>query len=289
MRHTVCWLVITGVLIPAVYADCCKDAVAVVASIKGTATAHVPGGKKTSLSFLDWLPRGSIVELSKNGDAVLILLNGHRYELYGGSSAAVAADGVVQESGRVAELPLLPMPTYPPIADVGTTPAAVRFRGSNDIQNLYPHSGTLALPSSVRLQFSPVHGAVAYDITIEEDGNEVMSLRDSSNSISVSSSLKPGTRYAWKVHAISNSGVLAKGSAEFSTLSAANIEQRAAFAEALHSADDASRMALMGAIDLRLGLIAEACDEFEHAMQLRPGDDAVQRSLNAAKRTLTGK
>jgi hypothetical protein len=291
MRPVAHLFLIAGMLIPISGADCCKDAAAVVSSLTGAATISLPGAKVMQLSKFDWLPKESIIELSKEASAILILLNGHQYELRAGAKAKLTAEGLMRLGGvgKVQELqPLGPMPKFTPIADVETTAAAVRVRGSR-IQNLYPHLGTLALASNVTLRFSAVAGASLYDIALEEDGDEILNLRDTSTSVPVPGNLlKPGMQYSWRVQAIGNSGVLAAAAAEFTTISQGSVQERDAFADALKRTDDASRLALMGAIDLRLGLIAEACEEFGQAQRLKPGDAELQRSLDSARKALGG-
>jgi hypothetical protein len=280
---------IAAVLLPLRGADCCKDTVAVVASLSPPATTHRPGGIATPLSSFDWLSRDSIIELGGGASATLIFQNGHRYELRGVAKATIKADGLAQVSGAVQDLsPLQPMPKFVPLPGGETASLAVRFRGSNEIHNLYPHAGNSALPSRVKLQFSAVPGARTYDISLDEDGDIILSLRDPSTSVNVPSDLlKAGAHYSWSVRAIGDSGVLAEAAAEFTTISQAGLQERAVFADALKGMDDASRLALMGAVDFRLGLIAEAGEEFEAAQRLKRGDPALQRWADLARTALT--
>jgi len=275
-------------LIPLHGADCCKDAVALVIAVSGRATAHPSGAAGAQLNPFDWLPQNSIVEVGTGASATLVLLNGHQYQLGAGVKATVTANGLMPVSPKIQELPpLTPLPKPAPIADRGTTSGAVRFRSPNDIHNLYPRAGTFALPSRAKLQFSAVQGASAYEVTLEEDGDAILTLRESSTSLTIPGDLlKAGTNYSWRVRAIGESGVLAEAAADFATISQAGLQVRAAFEDALKSLDEASRLALLGAVDLRLGLLAEASDEFRAAQRLKPDDPALRRAADLAGKAL---
>jgi hypothetical protein len=51
---------------------------------------------------------------------------------------------------------------------------------------------------------------------------------------------------------------------------------------------DAATLALLAGIDLRLGLVAEACDEFSAALKQNPEDVTLQRALDSARARLSG-
>jgi hypothetical protein len=77
--------------------------------------------------------------------------------------------------------------------------------------------------------------------------------------------------------------------ADFSTLSTEDALQRMAFASALDAkSNDPAALALLADIDLRLGLLAEACDEFSAALKQKPEDVTLQRALDSARATLSG-
>lgn len=273
-----------AVLQPERAADCCKNTVAMIESVKGQVTIRLPGATtEIAASGLEWLPAGTALEVHHESSATLILINGHHYELRAGAKATVATDGLSYTAGPVRELkPLPPIPKFVPIVDDDeSAPGAVRFRGPNDPQDLYPRNGVAALPSSVTLLFSPLREASAYDITlVDEAGETVLRQRTSSTSLVVPpDKLREGVHYSWHVRAIGSAGVLGQGAAEFVTLSRENIEERTRFAEALRDAPETSRLTLLADVDLRLGLIAEARAEFEAALRLNPSDAAIQRAL----------
>jgi hypothetical protein len=93
--------------------------------------------------------------------------------------------------------------------------------------------------------------------------------------------LAAGIHYTWRVRAMGDAGELAEGGAEFTTLSSDSADQRANFAKGLETAGVAMRLALLADIDLRLSLLAEACDEFEEALRLG-GDEEIRRASRSA-------
>ena len=277
-----------AVLLPARAADCCKNTVAMIESVKGQVTIWLPRAtNEIAASGLEWLPAGTAVEVHQGSSATLILINGHHYELRAGAKATVAADGLSRTTGQVRELkPFPPIPKFVPIVDDGeSAPGAVRFRGPNDPQDLYPRADAAALPSSLTLLFSPVREASAYDITLEDEtGETLLRERTSSTSLAVPpDKLREGARYSWRVRAIGSAGVLGQGAAKFVTLSREDIGQRTQFSEALKDAVEASRLALLADVDLRLGLIAEARAEFQAALRLNPSDAAIQHALESRR------
>ena len=279
---------ILAVLLPARAADCCKNTVAMVESLKGQVTIRLPGATTDIVaSGLEWLPAGTAVEVHRESSATLILINGHHYELRGGAKATVTADGLSRTTGLVRELKALPpIPKFVPIVDdAESVPGAVRFRGPNDPQDLYPRAGAAALASSLKLLFSPVRDASAYDVTLEDEaGQPLLSERTASTSLAVPpDKLRDGAHYSWHVRAIGSAGVLGQGAAEFVTLSREDIEQRTHFAQALAGVPEASRLALLADVDLRLGLIAEARAEFQAALRLNPSDAAIQGALESRR------
>ena len=288
------WLFLLAVVLPAPAADCCKGTVAVIETATGKVTMRPPSAATgTAVSGLEWVTADSILEVGHASTATLLLINGHRYELGAGSRATVTADGLSSVRGPVRELkPLPPLPKFVPIADGGdSAPGAVRFRGPNDPQNLYPHAGTAALPSSLTLRFSPVLDATAYDITLEDESGDVV-LQERTVSVSLEvppEKLRTGAHYSWHVRAIGSAGELGKGVADFVTLSPEDVEQRTHFAEALGETAEASRLALLADVDLRLGLLAEARAEFEAALRLKPDDAAIRRTLESVLLYTAGK
>jgi len=277
-------------------ADCCKNSVAVVASLSGTAIMRAPGShEKLAVSSLDWLSEGMTIEVGARSQAVLILLNGHRYELGAGAEATLTADAAPKITGSARELsPLPPIPKLAPIvAGSAPTSGAVRIRGAAEISDLYPRAGIVAVPDEVSLRFGAVPEAVSYRVVLENDGGDkLLNVTTESTEVPVPSrAIGMGAHYVWHVHAFRSGGVLiGAGGAEFTTLSAEGAQQRRDFASALGAGGGgAATLALLAEVDLRLGLVAEACDEFSAALKLKPDDAALHRALDSARSSLGGK
>lgn len=288
-------MVMAFVLVPTYAADCCRDSVAVLKSLSGSATVQSPGGhEKVPVSSLDWLSEGMTLEVGPRSQAVLILLNGHQYELREGARLTVKANSGVKMTGAVRELPALPpIPKLAPIlVDSGTTSAAVRIRGAADMSDLYPRAGTTALADNVTLRFKAVPEAISYRVVLESyEGDNVLNVLTESTEVPVlSASMKAGAHYYWRVRAMRSGVTVGAGAAEFSTLPAESALQRTEFASALRAnSNDPASLALLADVDLRLGLIAEACDEFSAAVKQRPEDVNLQRALDLARARLAGK
>ena len=287
------WLTISIAFLPLQAEDCCKNWIAVVESVTGQAKAQMPGAQnKVAVSALDLLPAGARIELSARSSAVIILSSGRRFELNQDAKAVVTAAALIESTGRIRELDRLPpIPKLEPIA--GNAPekaGATRFRNPSDVQDLYPRDAT-ALPESLKLSFSSVADASIYNVILEDDsGDTLLNLRTPATSIDVPDALlKSGSRYSWRVRAIGQAGVIAEAKAGFVTISSEDFAQRRDFAGALKSTDEASRLALLGYIDLRLGLLAEARKELGAALRLKPGDAAIQRILDQATSTIEGR
>jgi hypothetical protein len=273
--------------------DSLGNLIAVVAYLSGSATVGLPGNaKKIAVSSLDWLSDGMTIEVGPHSQAVLILLNGHRYELNEGAKATLTANAEPKITGHARELPALPpVPRPAPVAvESAPTSGAVRIRGATEMSGLYPRAGTVALPDKVTLHYKAVDEATSYRVTIEDErGNSLWQFTTESTDVPVPRGIvHPGTRYYWRVTAIKAGSAMAAGMAEFTTLSAENIRQREEFASALRSKSGNSAMpGLLAEVDLHFGLIAEACDEFGAALTERPQDPVLRHALDAARALLS--
>jgi hypothetical protein len=290
--HVIRWLlVLAGVL--EIHAECCKNAVAVLQDLSGSATAQYSGSPhRIDVHRFDWLSEGTTLELGEGSKAILILVNGHRYELGSRAQATVFAARPPKISGVARELVALPpIPTPAPIATTAaSTSGASRIRGMK-MSQLYPYAGTFAIASKVTLRFAVVPGATSYRVAIEDvNGNRLFNMSTEATAVVVTDSiLKPGEHYLWLVRAMSSGGVeIGSGTETFNTLTARDLMQRLEFAKALGAqSDDPSMYALLADVDLRLGLIAEACDEFNMALESRPDDTVLRRALESARTSLT--
>jgi hypothetical protein len=168
------WITIATLAVSA-YADCCGNSVAVVASVFGAATVRRHGSnKKGAVARLDWLSDGMTIEIGKQSQVVLILLDGHRYELNDGAQATLTGGGAPKIMGSVRELPALPpIPRSAPIlADSATTSGAYRIRGATEMRDLYPRAGTVVMADRITLRFSAVPEATSYRVAIEDGGGD---------------------------------------------------------------------------------------------------------------------
>jgi hypothetical protein len=218
----------------------------------------------------------------------LILVNGRTYELSGGAKATIAADGLTATNSQVHELTRLPpIPKFVPIAAGGAeVPGATAIRGPR-MKSLYPNR-VPAIASQVKLRYAPVPDVSNYSVILQNAEGTVL-LRLSTTAISVdvpADMLKPGVSYAWRVRALGVGGLLGEGRASFVTLSKDDLDHRAAFAEAMKSEDESMRLALLAGVDRQIGLLADACGELEHALELKPSDPALQQALASAKAAL---
>lgn len=263
------------------------EAVAVVSSLSGSASvAATPGATKTATRLFDWLPAGAVIEVEAGSSLTLAFCNGNRYELGERTKATLTAAGVKGDSGVVR--PLDPVPPIPRAAAIaseakpGERSGAIRIRDQEDrIRNLYPRADSAALPEGAVLRFSPAPGASRYRVELEDEtGRTVFDVETQAVTVSVPAGiLKPGSRYFWKVRTLDRMGPAVRGESAFATLAAEDIGRRAAVKAALEGKGDAPSLALLAEIDRRLGLLAEAREEFRAALAKSPGDDAIRRAL----------
>jgi hypothetical protein len=270
---------------------------AVVASLTGDASAFSPSARAAAaIHALDWLDAGVRIEVHPKSTLRLIMVSGRAYELGEGAKATLSADTLTAFNSQVRELKSLPpIPRVPAIATTAAdVPGATAIRGGSRVKNLYPHHAA-AIASHVKLRFESLPDASSYTVTLEDDeGNALLRVSTPATSVEVpADALKPASHYSWRVRAFGDSGVLGEGGAQFVTLSTDDIDRRAAFRSAL-SIDDAAtrpedavmRLALIAGVDQQIGLLSEACDEFQTALGLRPSDPVVQRALAGAQAAL---
>jgi hypothetical protein len=288
LRSMTRWFALVLLGAPA-YAQCCQNSLAVIASLSGKAAVLARGSRAiTAAAALDWLVDGDTLEVAPHSQAVLILWNGHRYELDGGAKLTVGSSAAPKISGAARELPALPpIPRTASIAAASApTPGALRIRGGGaEMSELYPRAGTVALPDKVTLRYKAVPDAISYRITLEDDaGNALWNGTTEATKIPVpSGTVKAGTHYFWRVRALRAGIEIGAGTQEFNTLSAEGSLQRTKFASAARaSGDDLATLALLADVDLQLGLIAEGCDELSAAIKQKPGA-ALQHAAAVCK------
>ena len=292
LRRKVLYAGALFVLLPIHAADCCKGSIAVIASLSGEASVqNLATQQRVTVASFDWLQPGATLEVSTGSSATVVLLNGRRYELGSGARATVTADGLTASSGPVRELERLPpIPKATPIVDrTAYTSAAVRLRGGTPIRSMYPREGTTALPNRLQLSFALVSGASTYRIELRDaDGNILDNVQTAATHVAIpSGTVQAGATYSWHVRAIGSMGVVGEGDATFATISEQDAREREALSKALSaSKEDASAVALLADVDWRLGLLEEARQGLDAALQLRPGDAAILHALEGVQAAL---
>jgi hypothetical protein len=268
-----------------------QGAVAVVKSLSGEASA-VPSGSQTSSAIhaLDFLESGVRIEVHAKSTMTLILRSGRAYELGAGAKATVDKDALSVSNPPVRDLNRLPpMPQIAALPkNASDTSGAAPIRGGTIVKGLYPHRAPV-IASHVKLSFAPVADALNYSVIVEDEiGNILLRVTTPLATVEVpADALEPGSSYAWRVRAFAASGVVGEGSAEFVTITKDELDRRAAFAEAVNAEGDAMGLALMAGVDREIGLLADACDEFEAALRLRPSDPGLEHALATARASLS--
>jgi hypothetical protein len=281
---TVLWLAV----VPA--AKAAEPATAIVAGISGPASVRVGTEPPRALRPYEWLPPGAQLEVPAGSHVTLAFADGSRSELTGAASGRLGASGLAASSGSVRALGRVPpLPRVSPIA--GETRAsragAVRIRGTR-IDGLYPRGGWASLAEETRLRFAPVNGASRYRVEVEdESGKSVFAAETGAEAVAVSSGvLKPGERYYWRVKTLDRAGAVARGEAEFVTLSAENSALRLGLRKSAALGDDAAGLALLAGIDRGLGLLFEARDGFRRALAAAPDDAGLRHALEELEQSL---
>jgi hypothetical protein len=82
--------------------------------------------------------------------------------------------------------------------------------------------------------------------------------------------LEAGTWYRWELRGPKERGSFPVAEAEFHTLARDDLERRTALESRLENEGDAQALALMAAVDRRLGLLAEAREELAAALAKAP-------------------
>ena len=262
---------------------------AVVVSLTGDASAFSPSARAAAIHALDWLDAGVRIEVHPKSTLKLIMVSGRTYELGAGAKATISADALTAFNSQVRELKALPpIPRLPAIANTAAdVPGATAIRGGSRVRNLYPHHAA-AIASGVKLSFAPLPDASNYTVTLEDDeGNLLFRVSTPATRVEVpGEALKPDSHYSWRVRAFGGGQVLGEGNAQFVTISKDDMDRRSAFGSALNTEDDVTRLALIAGVDQQIGLLAEACDEFQTALGIRPSDPALQRAWAAAQTAL---
>ena len=174
------WLSVMVLAAP-VYADCCKNSVAVVATLSGKAAVQSPGSRqKRAVAGLDWLSEGETLEVAPRSRAILILSDGHRYQLEAGARLSLPANAPPKVTGHARELPALPpIPRFASVAaESAPTSGAVRIRGAAGSTGLFPSARTVTLPDKVSLRYKAVPEAASYQVSMKDETGAGLPQRD---------------------------------------------------------------------------------------------------------------
>ena len=259
-----------------------KAVAALISELSGEASIESPGRAPDKARRFDTMSAGQTLHMGQKARGVLVLVEGHRFELGPGARATVAGDRLTAKSGPVTALPSLPtLPKLAPLDDSRPQgpPGAVRLRGAV-IPGLRPYHAVIAT-EPLTLRFQPVDGASRYAVEIEDDaGRRVFGGEVGTAELLVpAGTLQAGAAYHWSVQTLDKVGGAARGTSRFTTLSADEVRRRDALRQALASERGAAAAALLAEVDRRLTLYQDALNGFRAALVDKPDDPAIQQAI----------
>ena len=221
----------------------------------------------------------------------LVLSNGNRFELAGPAQATASPTALSATKGTVTALMSVPrLPRLAPITNrkqEGRQSAAVRVRGPR-IGNLHPSNGAVTRAGSTVLSFDAVAGTGEYALEVEDgDGARVFQTQTETTRVTVAATLKPDSRYYWRVRTVGRVGAQAVGEAEFRTLGADDESAREALKNSLETATDPHALGLLAHVDYELGLFREAREGVRLALEKGSDDPNLKAALLQLSRRLT--
>jgi CHAT domain-containing protein/Tfp pilus assembly protein PilF len=275
-----------------------REPVALTYQISGNALRTDPGRPAKPLRLYDHLPAGAVLELKPGCRLALAFITGKRYAIAGPARATLGKGDLAARSGDIRPLPSSPpLPHLAAIAEdekPGPEAGAVNIRGG-EIGGLFPRQGATTFVGATILRFQSA--AARYQVEIEDyRGNVIFHKVTESRSVDVPAGvLKPGASYHWTVKALDVPGPVARGEADFVTLSQEDAAARTRLREALVTLGDEDSRALLTAVDQALGLMMEETREEDGAVvesveplspgqatDLRPGDLILSWASGAA-------
>ena len=262
---------------------------ALVSDVTGSASIETAPRKNVRIARFDAIAAGAVIEVGPNSQVVLVLAGGKRFELGSGARATISADRLTKQSGPLTELASLPPLPRIPALDTSRPkgPAGgIRLRGPR-ISGLRP-SDAVTIATGTRLRFAPVAGASQYGIEIENSsGRRVFGVETTAADVMVPEGvLEPGVAYQWTVRTLDLSGATARGVSQFRTLSSEDERHREALRRSLGAEGGGRALALLAAVDQRLGLYAEALDGFRDALRRTPDDVAIAQAVKSLEELL---
>ena len=259
-----------------------KPVVALISELSGDASIGSSKRASAKARRFDTLSASQTLEIKPAGRVVLVLVEGRRFELGAGARATVEGSRLTATSGPIKELPSLP--TLPKLAALDNSgpqgpPGAVRLRGAL-ISGLRPYHAVIAT-EPLTLHFQPVDGASRYAVEIEnEAGRRVFRGEVAAAELALpAGTLEPGATYYWSVQTLDKLGGAARGTSQFTTLSAEALQRRDTFRQALASEGGAASAALLAEVDRRLALYHEALIGFRAALVKNPDDPAIKQAI----------
>lgn len=265
--------------------------VALVYALTGQAELTLPAAQPQPLRLFDRLPAGTVLAARPGCRLELSFANGRRYELVGGALARLGRADLVSRSGPVRALPKVPpLPALAAIAEEerpGPRAGAMHIR-SERISGLYPQAGAAVLAGAATLRFAPVSGGGTYRVEVQDPrGKVVFEIATTASEVPVPAGrLRPGRRYVWSVRTVERAGPVAQGRADLVTLSGKDARMRERLRAALAREGDGAAWALLAAVDESLGLLAEARDGLQAAVESSPGDLQLAADLAELERDL---
>jgi hypothetical protein len=266
-----------------------QSSAALVSELTGSASIQSTTPKAVPVERFDAIAVDVVIEVGPESRVTLVLAGGKRFELGPGARATIAVDRLTSQSGPITQLTSLP--PLPRIAALDASrpkgpPGGIRLRGPR-ISRLDPFDAVTLAPHT-QLRFAPVAGAGTYDIEIEDySGRRVFGFETRDSEVIVPSGvLEPGVAYQWTVRTLDLFGATARGTGQFRTLSSEDERDREALRRSLDAEGGARALALLAAVDQRLGLYAEALEGFREALRRTPDDMPIAKAIRSLEERL---
>ena len=258
-------------------------AAGVLVSVAGSVQVACPGNRTVPARVFDWLKPGCSLQAEKDARAVVVLQNGARYEIAERSRGTLEKDMFRVVAGNVHRLSSLPeIPKLAAIKDgqSSTRSGAVRIRGPK-LTHCYPPANASVVARDSIFSFQPATQVTSYVIEIENSAGVVIHRVETPGpSVTVPRGiLEPGATYYWEVQGLVSDATPPQCGAEFSVLTIEDEKRRAALKDAVEHSGDADSLALLAEVDLRMGLLREARNEFAAALGQSSTPAAIRSAL----------
>jgi len=259
------------------------EPVAIIAGLSGSVAMTSAHGQTRDARQLDWLVPGMSIHCRRGSHLLVDFANGRRFEIDDDARAAITASGLKRLSGSVRELPQRPpMPKFPAIAEQENTSAdsaAVVLRNIG-VNSMHP-SGYCTLANNTVLSFATDASVKSYRVRVADtSGTIIYQTNTTSHTISIPPGiLQAGEQYYWQLHSVGDGSTRPIGMASFTTLGVEDVTLRAQFAASLSRVDSDS-LALLAAIDWKLGLRDQAREELHEAVRRSRQPETLKLLLN---------